>query len=855
MLRVVVAFSFWVSLPTTSPVEAGAIRSQALSPEHQLHQHGATNCWDAGTTRTSYEDCCLLDGKSHEHLSKSNSCFDSSFPLYSELKCCFSGGFATDAVDADSGEQQRLTLGFRGYLDPLRYAGVFYGADFKEEEAKNASKKGRGHQQQAAVVLVDDTRPAPGAAPKSGAEQQLRGEVQDFSPSTSPAPTPGTLDLRRVSKLEPHVLSELPLDILAAQKEFLPHLTKRHDYIAKRSYYDRPEMLSGVVLNAEDINAVPVPTPSEAPRPGAISSKSSSSILPLLPTLSALPPSTSTVTSPYKTSPPRASQQQHAQFAEKGETVDEFLKKQFANVWNVSIVNIGTADGVSDDPLTELSDRAEALVGAERDPKQCALYRQRFPRAKLLCEGVDPEKVESTIVASLREEMRKSVSSSSRTSARTTTSGTAAPNESDSESMKLSGGSTSTASASLNSSTQHQTQTRTRFSILKIDIDSFDCVLAEKLLQLNLRPDYLVMEVNAAVPPPFEFAMPYEPRLFSKMKTELAAPRTGGHIRSTFGHKITITRGLEEERIIANVPLFSCSLSSMVRQFGAFGYSLVFFHYGDAVFVSDEVWRWGANYAGSNRASGTTTGTGGKIMNAGLARRRPEDMNNAMNKLYTLDPFWIFWYYPIGAFGFSATEMRQIFFAGGMMQLRGIDREPRPPQAGLQTREMKREQRRAAQDTSTSATAPAYHEEEEEQKNRRAVYLAGQKILQKLHEWGKFALRNHWQNTGKKRNKLLDRLLQKAIQLRVNGTIVEPSSTSLSSRSSSSLMSSSSDNLINSEQNVVHQKEEVEDRASDHVFNTEDDLVSRNAYTSSAHHHENTDSPSPESDSELSTSR
>lgn len=46
------------------------------------------------------------------------------------------------------------------------------------------------------------------------------------------------------------------------------------------------------------------------------------------------------------------------------------------------------------------------------------------------------------------------------------------------------------------------------YDVLKVDIDSYDCrVIWELLHGFEHRPSAVILEVNLAFPPPFEFAM------------------------------------------------------------------------------------------------------------------------------------------------------------------------------------------------------------------------------------------------------------------------------------------------------------------------------------------------------------
>ena len=101
--------------------------------------------------------------------------------------------------------------------------------------------------------------------------------------------------------------------------------------------------------------------------------------------------------------------------------------------------------------------------------------------------------------------------------------------------------------------------------MLKIDIDSFDCDLLATLLTAGLRPKFLALEVNPNVPPPLHFSWRFDP----------AAPAVD----------LSINRSEWDWML----PLFGCSLATQAAVAAEFGYGLVFFWGGDAVFARSDL--------------------------------------------------------------------------------------------------------------------------------------------------------------------------------------------------------------------------------------------------------------------------
>mmetsp|Transcript_2790 Transcript_2790/g.9307 ORF Transcript_2790/g.9307 Transcript_2790/m.9307 type:complete len:237 (+) Transcript_2790:157-867(+) len=109
--------------------------------------------------------------------------------------------------------------------------------------------------------------------------------------------------------------------------------------------------------------------------------------------------------------------------------------------------------------------------------------------------------------------------------------------------------------------------------VLKIDIDSYDCAVVESLLTglpskrwgtiVRLRPSVVIMEVNDAIPPPIQMALQFNPTLSSV--------------------------DLQHHMCAGNIPVAGCSLSHQVKFLGLFGFRLVLYTTGNAVFVHDSV--------------------------------------------------------------------------------------------------------------------------------------------------------------------------------------------------------------------------------------------------------------------------
>eukprot|EP00928_Gymnodinium_smaydae_P072546 TRINITY_DN55894_c0_g1_i1.p1 TRINITY_DN55894_c0_g1~~TRINITY_DN55894_c0_g1_i1.p1 ORF type:complete len:369 (-),score=85.63 TRINITY_DN55894_c0_g1_i1:130-1236(-) len=121
-------------------------------------------------------------------------------------------------------------------------------------------------------------------------------------------------------------------------------------------------------------------------------------------------------------------------------------------------VNIGAADGQTDDPLFEYARQLNATgVAVERDPKRCARHREALPLVDVQCTAVTPQNVVDLVASSLPPPLR--------------------------------------------------------VDVLKVDIDSYDCPVLEVLLE-RLTAKIVIAEVNPSVPPPYQWAMLHHPQLW-----------------------------------------------------------------------------------------------------------------------------------------------------------------------------------------------------------------------------------------------------------------------------------------------------------------------------------------------------
>eukprot|EP00392_Amoebophrya_sp_AT5.2_P002672 g2677.t1 len=95
------------------------------------------------------------------------------------------------------------------------------------------------------------------------------------------------------------------------------------------------------------------------------------------------------------------------------------------------------------------------------------------------------------------------------------------------------------------------------FDLIKIDIDSYDATVLKELLNNHFSAKLIFLEVNPTIPPPYQFATLYHPKLWSAM------------LNASMEHW----------------PLRGMSLSYAVNFMKKWDYELVLFDYHDAVFV------------------------------------------------------------------------------------------------------------------------------------------------------------------------------------------------------------------------------------------------------------------------------
>ncbi|CAK9030951.1 unnamed protein product [Durusdinium trenchii] len=168
-------------------------------------------------------------------------------------------------------------------------------------------------------------------------------------------------------------------------------------------------------------------------------------------------------------------------------------------------VNIGAHDGRTDDPLYNYSHFTQASgVAIERDPEKCKHHKANLPNVHVMCSEVTPQNVLPLVRQGLNG---KDV------------------------------------------------------DVLKIDIDSYDCPVLERILP-KVRATMVVVEANPSIPPPYQWAMLYDPNLWNFFNS-FHSPE--------------------------EVPIRGCSLAYEVQLLNRYNYDLVFFNGHDAIFTHEEV--------------------------------------------------------------------------------------------------------------------------------------------------------------------------------------------------------------------------------------------------------------------------
>ncbi|CAD7951717.1 unnamed protein product [Amoebophrya sp. A25] len=177
-----------------------------------------------------------------------------------------------------------------------------------------------------------------------------------------------------------------------------------------------------------------------------------------------------------------------------------------------SFLNIGAKDGLVEDPCVDYAKKYSASgIHFEKDPEFCRIAEKNFQKnlpgikQTVICAEVTP----MNIVDLLEKHV-----------------------------------------PSINRGVRH-------FDLIKIDIDSYDAMVLDTLLRNHFSAKHWILEVNPAIPPPYQFATLYHPKLWQTM------------LSSSMG----------------DWPLRGMSLSYAVNIMAKWGYELVLFEYHDAIFV------------------------------------------------------------------------------------------------------------------------------------------------------------------------------------------------------------------------------------------------------------------------------
>lgn len=260
------------------------------------------------------------------------------------------------------------------------------------------------------------------------------------------------------------------------------------------------------------------------------------------------------------------------------------------NVPETRFVNLGANDGIGDDPLGPMLQEMPLVsaVAVERDPALCTLHKANLPHVHLWCGAVTPP----TALEALEDWVPW--------------------NDPDVQERGV-----------------------LRVDVLKIDIDSYDCALLEAYLagvfserlgeKLRLQPSIILSEVNDGIPPPVQQALLFDPAL---LNVSFESPECSG-----------------------NIPVSGCSLSYQVKQMARFGYSLLMYASGNAVFAHESVVP--------------------KLAEAGIDG--------------PVDEFECYWHTIVSAQCVSGRQLRRWFHeAGGPATARGVLQEIRDHLKGLE---------------------------------------------------------------------------------------------------------------------------------------------------------------------------
>jgi hypothetical protein len=190
-----------------------------------------------------------------------------------------------------------------------------------------------------------------------------------------------------------------------------------------------------------------------------------------------------------------------------------------------SFVNLGARNGLNDDPFEDIfrtPQNVSFALAVEMDPAMCSEHEANFPHVKVLCTRITAESVVSII-----EQLPRSLRSTAWQEASWSEKQDGAP---------LLGG-------------------MPALDMLKVDLDGADCDIIQSFLSLA-PAKFVITEVYDGIPPPFRFAL-HESVFFSRL------PWEGEGRPAPWG----------------------CSLSYQVHLFGSFGFDLVWYGAGNAVFA------------------------------------------------------------------------------------------------------------------------------------------------------------------------------------------------------------------------------------------------------------------------------
>jgi len=183
-----------------------------------------------------------------------------------------------------------------------------------------------------------------------------------------------------------------------------------------------------------------------------------------------------------------------------------------------SYINLGAADGVNDDPLHAFAiqdvqvSRGPALA-VEAQEALCARHREALPWVTLVCEKASTRNLGALVQSVFPAQ-----------------------------------------------------SAREAVDVLKVDVDSFEGPLIEEAIQRQgLRPKLLLVEINAGIPPPLQYALLDSPQL------------------ERFGTEAALAIG-DDAPMEVNAPFAGVSISYLVRRLAPY-YVLLELGSPDAVFL------------------------------------------------------------------------------------------------------------------------------------------------------------------------------------------------------------------------------------------------------------------------------